>query len=139
MVEPLLVPSEYYGNLRTSMYNAQLQWHIQACYSNKNWNNEYCNIIREYKQLSYPKRKKKKRTSRCSKLSSIIGVNSSEAYPVLQASLIILTESAVTTKASAQARCPMCGFGSIDYHTTYKLDDHHGLVPFYSFIQNQID
>lgn len=33
-------------------------------------------------------------------------------YPVLQASLNMLTESAVTMKASAQARCPMCGFGS---------------------------
>lgn len=32
-------------------------------------------------------------------------------YPVLQASLNILTESAVITKASAQARCPICGFG----------------------------
>lgn len=32
-------------------------------------------------------------------------------YPVLQASLIILTESAVITKASAHARCPICGFG----------------------------
>lgn len=35
----------------------------------------------------------------------------SQAYPVLQASLIILTESAVTTNASAQARWPMCGLG----------------------------
>lgn len=33
-------------------------------------------------------------------------------YPVLQASLSILIESAVMTKASAQARCPRCGFGS---------------------------
>lgn len=33
-------------------------------------------------------------------------------YPVLQASLNMLTESAVTMKASAQAKCPICGFGS---------------------------
>lgn len=32
-------------------------------------------------------------------------------YPVLQASLNILTESAVMTNASAQARWPICGFG----------------------------
>ena len=32
-------------------------------------------------------------------------------YPVLQASLNILTESAVMTKASAQAKCPKCGLG----------------------------
>jgi hypothetical protein len=53
------------------------------------------------------------------------------AYPVLQASLSILTESAVTTKASAHARCPRCGLGSaqikLDHHKlnnllrTYKL------------------
>jgi hypothetical protein len=34
------------------------------------------------------------------------------AYPVLHASLSILTESAVMTKASAHARCPMCGLDS---------------------------
>jgi hypothetical protein len=32
-------------------------------------------------------------------------------YPVLHASLNILTESAVTTNASPHARCPRCGFG----------------------------
>jgi len=31
------------------------------------------------------------------------------AYPVLHASLSILTESAVTTNASPHARCPKCG------------------------------
>lgn len=35
----------------------------------------------------------------------------SQAYPVLQASLIILTESAVTRNASAHARWPMCMLG----------------------------
>lgn len=44
-------------------------------------------------------------------------------HPVLQASLSMLTESAVMTNASAQARWPMWGFGSeatpiigVDYH-----------------------
>lgn len=40
-------------------------------------------------------------------------------YPVLQASLNILTESAVIMKASAHARCPICGFGSA-YYTSKK-------------------
>lgn len=44
-----------------------------------------------------------------------------QAYPVLQASLNMLTESAVTMKASAQARCPMCGFGS-------KIDNIQNLI-----------
>jgi len=34
-----------------------------------------------------------------------------QAYPVLQASLIMLTESAVTTNVSAQAKWPMCRSG----------------------------
>jgi hypothetical protein len=42
----------------------------------------------------------------------LINYRNTQAYPVLQASLIILTESAVTTNASAQARLPMCGLGS---------------------------
>ena len=43
----------------------------------------------------------------------------SKAYPVLQASLIKLTESAVTTNASAQARCPIFGFGSEERRKPY--------------------
>jgi len=38
---------------------------------------------------------------------------------VLQASLIKLTESAVTTNASAQARCPIFGFGSEERRKPY--------------------
>jgi hypothetical protein len=40
--------------------------------------------------------------------------NKKTAYPVLPASLNILIESAVMTKASAHARCPMWGLGSVE-------------------------
>ena len=35
------------------------------------------------------------------------------AHPVLHASLSMLIESAVMMKASAHARCPKCGLGSV--------------------------
>ena len=56
--------------------------------------------------------------------------NSSQTYPVLQASLIILTESAVTTNASAQARCPRCGFGPEICDSCYQ-----GLTTYSPFYQ----
>lgn len=39
-----------------------------------------------------------------------------QTYPVVQASLNMLTESAVITKASAQARCPICGLGPEEHN-----------------------
>lgn len=51
-----------------------------------------------------------------------------KTYPVVHASLNILIESAVMIKASAKARCPICGLGSEKWkkkkrkHQTFDMD-----------------
>lgn len=71
------------------------------------------------------------------------------AYPVLHASLIILTESAVMTNASAQAKCPICGFGSeekviqihksmsclFELYKNFKLNERYLRHPRYKLLE----
>ena len=45
-----------------------------------------------------------------------------QTYPVVQASLNMLTESAVITKASAQARFPICGLGPKQHNINPWVD-----------------
>jgi hypothetical protein len=89
-----------YGNHIASIYNTQLPLDRQASWKYRQTQIKCLNTnLNKMKKIS-PK----------SSVTEII----SQPYPVLQTSLIMLTESAVTTKASAQARWPMCGFGSGD-------------------------
>lgn len=104
-VAPSLFLVDISGSMQTSMCTSRLRLHKRAFW-----------IVKK-KVSSIKTRRKKPGTynwlfGKILKMMMMMML----AYPVVQASLSMLTESAVITNASAQASCPMCGFGSTRFH-----------------------
>ena len=111
MVEQLLVPAESSGSLRTSMYSVPHQSHKQVCWSEHDKLLEHMNWLQDLF------------ITHLWIIKLALVIHHTQNIPVLQATLNILTESAVMTKASAQARWPICGLrpSSITYNITFHF------------------